>query len=88
MRQQYEAQGVGFLAVSIEPDRILVRRAAETMGIKMQVGISENETLGPLSVRAVPSTVFVNEQGIIVAAASGARDRGFFERRVRDLLEK
>lgn len=88
MREQYEKQGVGFLAVSIEPDRDLVRGAIPKLGIRMPVAISENETLGPLSVREVPSTVFVNEEGVIVAAVNGARDRAFFERRVKALLEK
>ena len=86
MRRQYEARGVGFLAVSIEPDEALVRRGAQKMGIEMTVAISRDETLGPLAIREVPATVFVDREGVIVAAASGARDRRFFERRVAELL--
>jgi hypothetical protein len=52
----------------------------------MTVAISSSETLGPLSVNQVPSTVFVDRQGVIVAAASGARSRRFFEDRVKELL--
>ena len=77
---------MGFLAVSIEPDRNQVARAAERVGLTMTVAISRNETLTPLFVNQVPSTVFVNEDGIIVAAASGERSRGFFERRTKALL--
>ena len=73
--------------MSIEPDEALVRRGAEKNGIAMTVAISNSETLGPLSVNQVPSTVFVDRQGVIVAAASGERGRKFFARRVRELLE-
>lgn len=77
-----------FLALSIEPDRELVGRWAKKMGIHMNVAVSEDETLGPLAVNQVPSTIFVNEQGVIVAAASGERSASFFKRRARALLEK
>lgn len=87
VRRQFEQKGVGFLAVSIEPDEALVRSSAKRLGIAMEVAVSEDETLGPLSVNQVPSTVFLNRDGVIVAAASGARGRKFFEKRVRELLE-
>ena len=73
--------------MSIEPDEALVRRGAEQNSIAMTVAISESETLGPLSVNQVPATVFVDRQGVIVAAASGARGRKFFAKRVRELME-
>lgn len=73
--------------MSIEPDETLVRRAAERNGIAMTVAVSAGETLGPLSVNQVPSTVFVNRQGVIVAAASGPRGAKFFARRARELLQ-
>ena len=49
MRSQYEQKGVGFLAVSIEPDEVAVRRGADKLGIDMTVAISRDETLGPLA---------------------------------------
>ena len=88
VRQKYEPQGVGFLALSIEPDPDLVRAGAKKLGLTMRVAYTEDETLGPLSVNAVPSTVFVNAEGVIVAAASGERKQPFFECRVQALLEK
>lgn len=87
MRKAHEGKPVQFLALSLEPDEALVQQAAASMGISMLVATTEQETLGPLSVRQVPSTVFVDEKGNIVAAASGARSRSFFEKRVRALLE-
>ena len=86
MKRKYEAQGVRFLAVSIEPDAKLVRSAAERLGLTMTVGISLRETLTPLYVNQVPSTVWVDAQGIIVMAASGEQTQGFFDRRTRALL--
>lgn len=56
------------------------------MGIQMPVAIAKGETLGPLGTNQVPSTVFINSRGIIVAAASGARKHSFLEARTRELL--
>lgn len=66
----------------------LVRKGIAANGISMPVAITEQETLGPLAVRMIPSTVFVDEKGIIVAAASGERSRAFFQKRVEDLLDR
>ncbi len=55
--------------------------------IEGQVALATGEVLGPLSVREVPSTVFVDAQGTIVAAASGPRERAFLSKRTRELLE-
>ena len=86
VRQQYEAQGIGFLALSLEPNVDLVRQAAARLGIQMRVATASGETLGPMAVASVPSTVFLDRDGIIVAAVTGERSRAFFERRVRALL--
>lgn len=88
MRKEYEAKGVGFLALSLEPDKAEVSRAAKQLGLRFEVAISGGgEMLGPLGVRNVPSTVFVNEKGIIVGAVTGDRDRAFFKRRAEELLK-
>lgn len=88
LRGEYEARGVGFLALSLEPDRRSVQRAAKQLGLRMQVATTEDEVLGPLGVNALPSTVFLSREGLIVAAASGRRDGDFLEKRVRALLER
>jgi hypothetical protein len=87
VKAEFEPRGVGFLAVSIEPDPALVRAAAARLGLTLTVAISEGETLAPLFVNQVPSTIFVDPEGIIVAAASGARSEAFFRRRTRALLD-
>ncbi len=94
MRREYEPKGVAFLALSLEPDEQEVLEAANRLGLEMPVAIVEGEVLGPLGVNQVPSTVFVDREGTIVAAArgtivaaaSGDRSRSFFERRVKALL--
>lgn len=88
MQSEYADQGVRFLAVSIEQDRRLVEAAVRKYGVTLPVAIAgEEEMMAPLGVRAVPSTIFVNPDGYIIAAATGARDRAFFRRRVKELLK-
>jgi len=87
VRHEFEPQGVGFLAVSLEPDTGLVMSAVRRLELGITVATTRGETLGPLNVNQVPSTVFVNSEGIIVAAASGARKRSFFEARVEALVD-
>lgn len=64
-----------------------MRRALSEWNLQGQVAIATGEVLGPLSVREVPSTVFVDARGNLVAAASGPRSRGFLAKRVRELLD-
>ena len=52
----------------------------------MMVATIEDEMLAPLAVNQVPSTVFVDKDGVIVIAASGERGKGFFEKRLKALL--
>jgi thioredoxin-like negative regulator of GroEL len=87
LRREYEPLGVGFLALSIEPDEKVVEAAARKLGLAMTVATTRDEVLAPLRVNAVPSTVFVDASGTIVAAASGLRKRSFLEARVRALLD-
>lgn len=63
-----------------------MRAAVAKIPISMTVALTEDETLGPFGVKTVPSTVFLDKDGVIVAAASGPRDQAFFEARVRALL--
>jgi hypothetical protein len=87
IRKIFEPKGVGFLEVSLEQDRDLVRRAAARLALQGRVATVDGEVLGPLSVGAVPSLVFLNSDGIIVAAATGERSQRFIEERTRALLQ-
>ncbi|HYO58549.1 hypothetical protein [Archangium sp.] len=78
---------MGFLLLSLEPNEARVRRAVSEWNIQGQVAIATGEVLGPLSVREVPSTVFVDARGNLVSAASGERSRDFLAKRTRELLD-
>jgi hypothetical protein len=78
---------VGFLAVSLEPDEALVKRAVAQWEIGGTVATAVGEMLGPLSVAEIPSTVFVDANGVIVAAASGPRSVSFLKKRTEALLQ-
>lgn len=71
----------------MEQDEARVRRSVEDWKISTPVFIATGEVLGPLGVREVPSTVFVDARGLIVAAASGPRSQRFLAERARALLE-
>lgn len=88
VRKKYEPQGVGFLALSVEQDPGTVEAAAKRLGLSLEVAYAQSEVLGPLGVRLVPSTIFVDADGVIVAVVNGAKDAAYFERRVRELLPR
>jgi hypothetical protein len=88
VRREWEPRGVGFLAVSLEQDAGRVRRAVAEWKLTMRVATATGELLGPLWVREVPSTVFVDAQGILVAAASGPKSQRFLAARVRELMAR
>ena len=62
--------------------------AVAEIGIQMPVAIAQGAILGPLRVTAVPSTLFVSADGVIVVAASGYRSQAFIEARTEELLER
>jgi hypothetical protein len=64
-----------------------VRRSVEEWKIGMTVVTATGEVLGPLGVREVPSTVFIDASGVIVTAASGPRSYRFLAERTQALLE-
>lgn len=85
---KYEGLGVGFLALSLVTDEVLVERAAVKLKLGMRVALAAGESLGPLGVNQVPSVVFVSKGAVVVAAASGERTPKFLEERTRELLRQ
>jgi len=59
---------------------------AEKMGIHMLTGSSPGEVLTPLAITAVPATLFVDRNGVIVAAGSGPKSLASLRRQARALL--
>ena len=71
LARQYEGR-VGFLAVSIAPDRSRIRVAVERMGLRtMPVAAAESEMLAPLELDTVPATFLVSADGMLVGRYQG-----------------
>lgn len=71
LAKQYEGR-VGFIAVSIAPDRTRIRVAAEKMGLRtMPVAAAESEMLTPLGLETVPATFLVSADGTMVGRYEG-----------------
>jgi hypothetical protein len=87
-RRVYEARGVGFLAASIVEDPGSVRAAASELGFEGELVMSVGDLMHDLKVTGVPSSVFVNARGHLVArVASGRRSARFFSARAEELLK-
>jgi hypothetical protein len=88
VRLDYADRDVRFVAVSIDPDVPNIRATAARLGLGMTQWVAEGEVLGPLHVARIPSTVFIDRTGLMVAAANGKQTPAFFKRRVEALLER
>ena len=78
---------MGFLAVSIAPDRNRIRVAAERMGLRMMpVAAAESEMLAPLELETVPATFVVSPDGTMVARYQGVVSNETLARRLDALL--
>ena len=86
-RSKAQENDVAFLAVSIDPDADNIRSTAKRLGVDMPLLVARGEVLGPMYVGAAPSTVFIDRDGTIRAAVSGARTTAFHTRRIRDLMD-
>ena len=86
LRSEYESRGVGFLALSLNPSETRNRKAAAELGLHMTVATAKGEVLGPLRIGTVPATVFIDREGVVVAAVNGERSREFYARRLEELL--
>lgn len=89
MAANLKNSGVGFLALSMETDEALVRKAAKTWALSsVPIAVAESETLGPLGVNQVPATLFIGSDGMIIAAGNGPKGEAFIRRRIAELLER
>ena len=86
LAKQYEGR-VGFLAVSVAPDRTRIRVAAERMGLRtMPVAAAESEMLAPLELETVPATFLVSADGTMVERYQGLVSNDQVARRLDALL--
>jgi thioredoxin-like negative regulator of GroEL len=86
LAKQYEGR-VGFVAVSIAPDRSRIRVAAEKMGLRtMPVAAAESEMLAPLELETVPATFLVSADGVMVERYQGLVSNHTLSRKLDGLL--
>jgi len=86
VRAKYEPKGVGFLALSVDPDIDEVTEGALHMGVHLTVASASSDVLAPFHVRQVPDTVYLDAHGKVVAFDRGPRNEAQFEARVKALL--
>ncbi|HUM10178.1 MAG TPA: hypothetical protein VLT82_04415 [Myxococcaceae bacterium] len=86
LARQYEGR-VGFVAVSIAPDRNRIRVAAQRMGLRtMPVAAAESEMLAPLELETVPATFLVSAEGMMVERYQGVVSNATLARKLDRLL--
>jgi hypothetical protein len=86
LARQYDGR-VGFLAVSLAPDRGRIRVAMERMGLRtMPVAAAESEMLLPLELETVPATFLVSADGMIVERYQGLVSNETVSRKLDGLL--
>lgn len=86
MRAAYEAKGVGFLALSVDPDLDDVTEAAQKMGLRFIVAAGDSAVMAPWHQRQVPDTLYLKADGQVLAFDRGPRTRADFEARVKELM--
>jgi hypothetical protein len=86
LAKRYEGR-VGFLAVSLAPDRGRIRVAMERMGLRaMPVAAAESEMLVPLELETVPATFLVSADGMMVERYQGVVSNETLSRKLDGLL--
>jgi len=86
LAKQYEGR-VGFVAVSIAPDRGRIRVAMETMGLRaISVAAAESEMLAPMELETVPATFLVSADGLMVERYQGLVSNETLSRKLDGLL--
>jgi hypothetical protein len=86
LAKQYEGR-VGFVAVSIAPDRGRIRVATERMGLRtIPVAAAESEMLAPLELEMVPATFLVSADGLMVERYTGMVSNETLSRKLDGLL--
>ena len=79
------AHDVRVLAVSMDPDAATVKERAARFGLEVPLLLASGEVLAPMHVGAVPSTVFMDRDGVIRAAVNGPKSREFYRRRFQQI---
>jgi peroxiredoxin len=85
--RRHQAQGVEVLAVNAGQDRATVAAFVGKLGISYPALLDEDAaTAKRYGVVGLPTTYFIDRQGIVRAKIIGEADADTFERRLRELL--
>ena len=79
LKVKHASQNVGFVALSLETDEALIYAAAEKAEIDSTLAYSD-EVMGPLGLKSLPSTVFLDASAVIVASLNGEGDEATLEK--------
>ncbi|MBK7858864.1 MAG: TlpA family protein disulfide reductase [Archangiaceae bacterium] len=79
VKKRWEPKGVGFVALSVETDPQRVFDAAAQAEVDSQLAYSD-AAMGPLGLRSLPSTVFVDSRSTIVAVLGAEGDEQALEK--------
>jgi hypothetical protein len=85
-REAWEAEGVGFLAVSISPERPWVDAHVKRWGFDLPQVHTTGNLLEQVGVTEVPFTMLVSREGRLVGLAKGEQDADYFDTAARALL--
>lgn len=87
MRKEFEAQGLGVLAVSLSSNKKEVPAYARRHGFNGPVTyFTDEEGLERIKLTNVPTTYFVSADGKVLGMAKGGRSRRFFRKKAQELL--
>lgn len=73
-QERYEADGVGFLAVSISPDRAWTETSVRRWGFSLPQAFTTDNLLALVEVNEVPTTLLISAEGHLIGLAEGERD--------------
>lgn len=79
VKRRHQRDGTGFIALSVETDEEKIFEAAAHAEVDSTLAWA-NEVMGPLGLKTLPSTVFVDQHLTIVAALSGESDAAAVEK--------
>lgn len=77
---------VRFVSVSVNADQALTARAAKSMGLQGQLGVTTGNLLEALDLSEVPSTAWITADGRLVTLAHGALSPRILARETEALL--
>ncbi len=83
VKQRLQMPLLGFVALSLEADEDTVLEAASRAEVDSALAISTGEAMGPLGLRQLPSTLFIDAKGVIVASCNGECDEATVEKWAR-----